>query len=383
MKNVILATLAREWIGVVLGGLLIAPGTVALVSGPEQQGNLMTWVLFGSGILVILGAARHLARLAWVKARYPAPGQRIDVGGYKMHVLAEGASGSNLPVVWLGGGHAAGAVMDHLHRALSTETRSILVDRPGTGWSDTGPFPRTTVREVDEVLRALDGAGERGPFVLVGYSFGGLLAANIARRAPGQVAKLILLDATPLETIVFGPRLGALRDMRADALKTALLRLLGLQIDLADRRARRNPHYAAGKRTFEAVLGSALGTLKAIELSAGSQLASYSIYRELSPDGIAACGWETVVYDGDLGDMPVLVVAPATAEEVGSQPEIAEAVTAERIRMERFYAATRERYMAISSNARRVCAPPGTTHQFVYEAPDFVIEVVRQEVATP
>lgn len=383
MKNVVLATLAREWIGLILGGLLIAPGTVALVSGPEQQGNLTTWVLFGFGILVILGAARHLARLAWVKARYPAPGQRIDVGGFKMHVLADGPAGPHLPVVWLGGGHAAGAVMDHLHRALRTETRSILVDRPGTGWSDTGPFPRTTEREVDEVLAALDGAGERGPFVMVGYSFGGLLAANIARRSPGRVAKLILLDATPLETIVFGPRLGALRDMRADALKTALLRLLGFQIDLADRRARRNPHYAAGRRTFDGVLGSALATLKAIEQSAGSQLASYSIYHELSPGGVAACGWETVVYDGDLGDLPVLVVAPATTEDVGSQPEVADALTLERARMERFYAATRERYMAISSNARRIHAPPGTTHQFVYETPDFVIDVVRQAVEAP
>jgi pimeloyl-ACP methyl ester carboxylesterase len=231
-------------------------------------------------------------------------------------------------------------------------------------------------------MAALRAAGEQGPFILAGHSFGGLLAANIARRAPEQVATLVLLDPTPLETIVFGPRLGALGQMRHDALLTGLLRLVGLNIDLGARRIRRNPAYAEGSRAFEAELGSALTTLRAVEIGAGSALATWSIYRELSPQGAAARGWETVVYDRDLDALPVMLVAPGNLEELASLPEIAGTSAGEARRMALFFATTRERYLAISSQARRVITPPGTTHQFPYEAPQFVIDLVLAEVRT-
>jgi pimeloyl-ACP methyl ester carboxylesterase len=77
-----------------------------------------------------------------------------------VHVLAEGqARDGRPPVVWFAGGHAGGFAMHHLHRAFRGETRSILIDRPGTGWSDAGPFPRTTAREADEMVLALERAG--------------------------------------------------------------------------------------------------------------------------------------------------------------------------------------------------------------------------------
>jgi pimeloyl-ACP methyl ester carboxylesterase len=102
--------------------------------------------------------------------------------------------------------------MHHLHRAFRGETRSILIDRPGTGWSDTGPFPRTTAREAEEVVLALERAGERGPFIWAGHSFGGCWQPTSRGAGPTWCTLLVLLDPTPLETIVFGPRLGALKD---------------------------------------------------------------------------------------------------------------------------------------------------------------------------
>ena len=98
------------------------------------------------------------------------------------------------------------------------------------------------------MINALDKAGEKGPFVFVGYSFGGLLAANIARRRPDLTAKLVLLDPTPLETIVFGPRLGALAAMRRTAMWSGLLRLFGLHIDWEGRAARLDRNYAEGNK---------------------------------------------------------------------------------------------------------------------------------------
>lgn len=43
---------------------------------------------------------------------------------------------------------------------------------------------------------------------------------------------------------------------------------------------------------------------------AGPGCAAASVFAELSPSGSARVGWETVVYDGDLGDLPLVLVIP-------------------------------------------------------------------------
>ncbi len=377
LQDWIARVLSREWIGIAIGAALALAGVGLIEAG-------VTWALaipiLTLAAALMLGGLRHLVGLARARRRFHPPGRLIDVCGTRIHVLAEGQADRSLPVVWFGGGHSAGATMDHMHRLFRDETRSILIDRPGTGWSGTGVFPRTTAREAEEMIAALDGAGERGPFVLAGYSFGGLLAANIARRYPERIARLILLDATPLETLVFGPRLGAIRDMRRDAFRTALLRLAGVNADLQQRRLRASPAGRAAIATCEAQLGDALAVLKGVEVSAGGRLAEWSIYRELLGPHIAACGWETVVYDGDLGDLSVWLVAPGSAEEVAADPQIGAAPDSETGRMLNFFARSRQRYMATSTRARRIQAPPGATHQFVYEHPDFLIDVMREAI---
>jgi pimeloyl-ACP methyl ester carboxylesterase len=122
-----------------------------------------------------------------------------------------------VPVVWFAGGHASGYAMHHLHRAFRGETRSILIDRPGTGWSDTGPFPRTTAREAEEVVLALERAGEKGPSSGRAIPSAGCWRPTSRGAGRTWCTLLVLLDPTPLETIVFGPRLGALKDMRRAA----------------------------------------------------------------------------------------------------------------------------------------------------------------------
>lgn len=375
MRVFFLTFLGREWSALAISAIVAALGVVVLDS--------VGWpglILIAAAVVLAIGSIVHLFIALRSRRRHPAPGKMVDLGGYRVHVRAEGSAKGKLPIVWFGGGHSAGLTMDHVHRQLREDTRSILIDRPGTGWSDTGPFPRTTAREAEELVAALRLAGEEGPFVFAGYSFGGLLAANIARRHPELVARLALIDPTPLETIVFGPRLSAIRKMRRTALCTALLRLCGVHFDLGRYLARKDPTHEAATSAFEQQLGGALDELRAVEASAGARLAEYDIYRELIGSHIGTCGWETVVYDGDLGDMSVWLIAPGNAEEVKANPDIAKALGSEGARMINFFATSRERYMATSTNARRVVAPEGTTHQFVYERPDFIVETMRAAI---
>ena len=217
-RNALLAVLSHD-----AAGLLVAALVGLLFFGLARvapDALRMPLVAVGVALSLLLGlaSARHLWTLSRARRATPPPGRLVDVGGYRVHLLAEGkVPPGRVPVIWFAGGHATGYGMHHLHRAFRGETRSILIDRPGTGWSDTGPFPRTTAREADEMVLALERAGEKGPFIWAGHSFGGLLAANIARRRPELVHLLVLLDPTPLETIVFGPRLSALKDMRRGA----------------------------------------------------------------------------------------------------------------------------------------------------------------------
>ena len=337
------------------------------------------WAL---GLLLAVASLRHLWVLAKVRRDVPPPGRMVDLGGYRVHVLAEGqARDGRPPVVWFAGGHAGGFAMHHLHRAFRGETRSILIDRPGTGWSDAGPFPRTTAREADEMVLALERAGETGPYVWAGHSFGGLLVANIARRRPDLVHTVVLLDPTPLETIVFGPRLGALAQMRRTAWLGGFMQLFGLNMAArAEAKARQIPAYAKAMDAARAVLGPEAAAVRAVEFNAAAYFTQASIYSELSPEGVAAVAWDTVVYDRDLGDLPVWLVGPRddNDSDIGLLPEAQQGSAANAQRMFRFFAATRERYLATSTRSRRVVAPAGSGHNFVYEEAEWTTGVMRE-----
>lgn len=383
-RNALLAVLSHDAAGLLVAALAgLALGGLALAAPDALRAPLFA---LGVALGLLLGGAalRQLWTLSRARRTTPPPGRLVDLGGYRVHVLAEGSvRPGRVPVVWFAGGHASGYGMHHLHRAFRGETRSILIDRPGTGWSDTGPFPRTTAREADEVVLALERAGEKGPFIWAGHSFGGLLAANIARRRPDLVHLLVLLDPTPLETIVFGPRLSALKDMRRGAWLGGLAQLFGLNLqERHNARMAQVPAYKQAMEATRAVLGPEVAAASAVQANAGHFFAQASIYSELSPEGVAAVAWDTVVYDRDLGDLPVWLVGPKDDEDgdIALLPEARTGGDANARRMFRFFAATRERYLATSTRSRRVVAPKGAGHNFVYELPDWTIGVMREAI---
>ena len=171
--------------------------------------------------------------------------------------------------------------------------------------------------------------------------------------------------------------------MKRGACITLARHLFGLHDDWRTKVAMRRPDYAVLIERTRAVLGPEFEVAHAVEKNTASPCAEVSIYEELSPEGMARAGWDLCVYDGDLEGVKVLLVAPGDMVEFEHLPEAAAALQAgdakaqEVRRMRRFFATTRERYMATSRQAQRVYAPQGTGHNFPYENPDFVAEVVR------
>jgi len=77
---------------------------------------------------------------------------------------------------------------------VAKSARAITYSRAGYGGSDTRPEPRTLLQSSLELDQLVDAAGLRPPFILVGHSYGGLLARAFAARHPDWVAGMVLVD---------------------------------------------------------------------------------------------------------------------------------------------------------------------------------------------
>jgi pimeloyl-ACP methyl ester carboxylesterase len=68
------------------------------------------------------------------------------------------------------------------------------------GWSEPSAAPADAQHAVDDLHSLLTSSGEKGPFVLVGHSNGGLRVALYAQSYPQQTAGVVLVDPTPRAT---------------------------------------------------------------------------------------------------------------------------------------------------------------------------------------
>jgi pimeloyl-ACP methyl ester carboxylesterase len=120
----------------------------------------------------------------------------IGDGGARLHLHCDGAGPSTVVLI-AGFGNGAdtwGAVAPQ----LSAKARVCSYDRFGTGTSDAPPTDQTFTSEADDLHELLQTAGEVGPYVVVGHSFGGAEAVAFTSRFSDQVDGLLLLDASPV-----------------------------------------------------------------------------------------------------------------------------------------------------------------------------------------
>jgi pimeloyl-ACP methyl ester carboxylesterase len=166
-----------------------------------------------SWLVVLLIVVAVLAMLAiinnivarWAERRHPPKGAFMELDGTRLHYSDRG---QGRPVVLLHGNAVTGADYNTsgVAERLVGRYRVIIFDRPGFGHSDR-PRGRlwTAAEQADVIHAALQRLGV-GPAVVVGHSWGTLVALALAERHPAGVAGLALLSGYYFPT----PRLDAL-----------------------------------------------------------------------------------------------------------------------------------------------------------------------------
>ena len=124
------------------------------------------FVLFG--LLFVAGIVNHRVQLARERATHWPPGQLVTVNGHRLYVYGEGAGQPTL--VFLAGSGTTAPTYDFrgLSRRLSTEYRTVVVERAGYGWSDESSASRDITTVLGETRTALRGSGH-APTVSQGH----------------------------------------------------------------------------------------------------------------------------------------------------------------------------------------------------------------------
>lgn len=147
--------------------------------------------------LVSLGlASRIYRRLGEARdaRRHPAPGELVDIGGRRLHLLRAGEGAPSVVMVPCLGG--TGSEWWTVQRDLAQYAGVYTYDRAGLGWSDPGPWPRTYACMADELHQMLTAARIPPPYLLVGHSTGGIIVRQYAARHPEGLAGLVLVDSS-------------------------------------------------------------------------------------------------------------------------------------------------------------------------------------------
>jgi pimeloyl-ACP methyl ester carboxylesterase len=143
-----------------------------------------------------LAAVAYLVRNSALRAekRHPPIGKFITVDGASLHYLDTGGAGSAVVLLHGNGATIADWQISGVIDKAKQNYRIIAFDRPGFGYSDR---PRgklwTPDAQADLIQKAVEQIGATRP-VVVGHSWGAMVAAALAIRHPGFVRGLVLVS---------------------------------------------------------------------------------------------------------------------------------------------------------------------------------------------
>jgi formylglycine-generating enzyme required for sulfatase activity len=258
-------------------------------------------------------------------------------------------------------------------------TRACSYDRAGTGFSDPGPMPRTSVRIAKELRTALHRAGIAGPYILVGSAFGGDNVRTFADLYMDEVAGLVLDDADPVD---LEPAAMREESHRGQARIPADLRdcrnLIAEHKPLHAQPARpgRPPQTCAQRFFFRGLPEAEWSTelnAKLLEI-AQTKVAMYDAYASEMEQTAADETW-LQQHQRSFGSRPIRVLTSGN-HGVGHL-ETKPADTPEHMKYEQEITLAQARWLQLSSNAKQVFARHSSEY-IQFDEPETLINAIRE-----
>ncbi len=165
--------------------------------------NWVYWLFAVLAVLVGVSLSAEAVLEAHDRARFPPPGQLVEVQGRHLSLVCKGHAAGPTVIVEQGAGSPS-TLWWPLQDRLAAFTRVCTYDRAGYQWSDPVEGERTLEARVKDLHSVLQAARVPGPYVLVGHSYGGPLVRLYTHLYPTEVVGLVLVD-TPEEAVILRP----------------------------------------------------------------------------------------------------------------------------------------------------------------------------------
>ena len=292
------------------------------------------------------------------------PRRTVDVGGFRIHMWSDGTGAP--PVVMEAGTWDMALTWAWVLPNLATFTNAIAYDRAGVGWSDPSPRARTAAAMVDELITLLDATDVDPPYVLVGMSFGGLIAKLLAYRHPDRVAGLVFVDAAHEDQFIRAPdeirdALGPMTAMQLEQLRQLIGLTSGGQREQVKAMLPIDPSLPPSVAAVYRDLMSSETSLRA--------MLDEMEHLEESQEQVRAARKPTV------GDIPLIAIRHAEMSSLAGMGISESAITD----YEQTWQELQEELAALSPRGRVVVAPQGG-HAVHQDQPDLVVEAIREVV---
>jgi pimeloyl-ACP methyl ester carboxylesterase len=343
-------------------------------STPSRSGRVKRWIgrgLLGLLVLVILAATVGAAYQALGDRadalRFPQQGKSVSLGpAFNNLTLSIDCRGQGSPTVVLDSGLGVPAVgWNPVQTEVAKFTRVCSYDRAGYGWSGESSAPRTSAEIVKELHALLAAANEKGPYILVGHSFGGFNVRVYNGQYPNDVAGMVLVDSSHEDQLSRLPPAfqAAMKKQSAQLKREEVLAPFLIRFGIA-RFSQRNQGEAPG-----------------VSKEFGQEM----LYLQMQPKFIEAAGSEMSLFpesadqvraSGNLGDKPLVVL---TAGKLAPASQLPDGITQKDF--EDFHVVwvndLQMREAHLSTRGERIMVPD-SSHMIPFERPDAIVSAVHE-----
>ena len=312
-------------------------------------------------IFLLLGWFLESRQVKTDEELFSPAGEIYKVNSQDMHLYC---TGEGSPIILLDAG-MGGSTLDwrYIQNELSKETKVCSFDRPGYGWSTPSSIERTAQQMSEELHLLMHQINETaGPFIIVGYSLGGLNARLFTDNQNEEVTGLVLIDSahedldarSPDQVIQLNSSLDAIFQLFQTAAKFGLIRLAGI-----DNIAEYAPFISSNipeniKKEYE------------VELNRAQHWET--MRQELESQDLSARQAREIE---NFGDIPIIVIRSGQYENI---PQLGDAENQEYRDAQ---ISVQEDLAAMSTNSEIIIAEE-SDHEILFKQPNIVIDAIKK-----